>query len=100
MAGNLNGPRSYHDRHGHVLPCEKSNIQKRLKDISDYADIHQLKLNEKKTMVMPFNFTRKYDFLPKISVDNKQLDVVYSTKLLGVIITSDCKWKENTSYIV
>ena len=38
--------------------------------------------------------------MPKLSVDNKQLDVNYKTKLLGIIITSDCKWKENTSYII
>ena len=93
------GPRDYHNRHGHILPSDNSILQRRLNDISHYTTIHQLKLNEKKTKVMPFNFTRNFDFLPKLSVDDKQLDVIYSTKLLGVIITSDRKWKENTSYI-
>ena len=49
---------------------------------------------------MAFNFSRKYDFLPKLNVANKQLEVIYETKLLGVILTSDCKWHENTKYIV
>ena len=54
----------------------------------------------KKTKIMSFNFSKKYDFLPKLKASNKQLDVVYSHKLLGVILTSNCKWHENTSYIV
>ena len=59
-----------------------------------------MKVNSKKTKIIPFNFTRKYDFIPDYKINNEQLDVVYSSKLLGVIIQSDCKWGENTKYIV
>ena len=50
---------------------------------------------------MPFNFTKAWDFTPSIMCPNSQdvLDVVYQYKLLGSIITSDGKWKENTKYI-
>ena len=97
---NIEGPRNYHDRHGHVLPKENSRLQNRLDDITEYAKIHDLKLNGKKTKIMAFNFTRKYDFHPTLDLAENQLDVIYTTKLLGVFLTADCKWHENTSYIV
>ena len=51
-----------------------------------------MKINAKKTKIMPFNFTKKYDFIPNFSIDGKHLDVVYEAKYIGVIIQSDCKW--------
>ena len=61
-----------------------------------------MKINQIKSAIMPFNFTRKYDFLPKIKLpgSEKPLEVVYEKKLLGVICTSDGKWKQNTQYII
>ena len=99
MTAKINGPREFHDRHGHILPPENSKLQNRLNDIGQYAEIHQLKINEKKTKVMAFNFTKKFDFQPKMKLNEKELDVIYKTKLLGIMITSDCKWNENTDYI-
>ena len=49
---------------------------------------------------MPFNFSKKYDFFPILNLGTKQLEVIFETKLLGLIITSDCKWNKNTEYIV
>ena len=51
---------------------------------------------------MPFNFTKKIDFVPKIKLPDaaEALNVVYETKLLGIICTSDGKWSKNTKYIV
>ena len=57
-------------------------------------------INEEKTKVLPFNFTKKFDFTPVISLKNSEpLDVIYETKLLGIMISSDCSWKKNTQYI-
>ena len=72
----------------------------RLNQIKEYADVHKLKINETKTKIMSFNFSTKYDFQPKLSVGANELEVVRSTKLLGVIILSDLKWNEHTDYIV
>ena len=58
-----------------------------------------MKINTKKTKIMPFNFSRKYDFIPKYHIDGKELEIVYETKLLGLMIRSDCKWTSNTKYI-
>ena len=94
------GPQPYHNRHGHVLPAQNSLIQARLNQIQEYADIHKLKINEEKTKIMAFNFSNKYDFLPKLSIGTNELEVVRSVKLLGVMISSDLKWNEHTAYIV
>ena len=100
LNSNQVGPRLYHDRHGHVLPPENSLLQTRLNQIQEYAQIHQLKINESKTKIMSFNFSKKFDFLPNMSIGDKQLEVVNSTKLLGIIISSDLKWNDYTNYAV
>ena len=49
---------------------------------------------------MLFNPCRSIDFLPEIKLDGSQLDLVEEMKLLGVVIRSDLKWKDNTEFIV
>ena len=50
-----------------------------------------MKLNLKKTKVMPFNFTRKYDFVPSFTLEDTNLEVVYTTKLVGLTLTNECR---------
>ena len=94
------GPRLYNDRHGHVLPPKRTLLQTRLNETNQYAEIHQLKINEEKTKIMSFNNTFKYDFFPKYFIRGKQLEVVNSTKLLGIHITSNMKWNLHTQKTV
>ena len=49
---------------------------------------------------MIFNFTNKYNFATRLEVNNENIEVVEKTKLLGVIVTSDLKWEENTDSLV
>ena len=78
------GPRNYHDRHGWRL--QDSKLQERLNQIKEYVQIYDMKVNIKKTKIIPFNFSKKYDFQPKIYYDGNELDVEYKSKLLGVMI--------------
>ena len=57
-------------------------------------------LNQKKTKVMIFNFTDKYQFTAKLDLNGENLEVVKEAKLLGVIVSDDLKWDLNTSYLV
>ena len=59
-----------------------------------------MELNTEKTKIMLFNFTRKYQFTSNLSLNDKNIEVVDHTKLLGTIITSDLKWNKNTDDIV
>ena len=57
-------------------------------------------LNEKKNQNLVFNFTKEHQFTSEVLLKNEKLETVDKTKLLGVIITNDLKWHENTKHIV
>ena len=54
-----------------------------------------MKLNEKKTTNMIFNFTKDHQFTTEIELKSDKIETLEKTKLLGVIISglsdSDCK---------
>ena len=57
-------------------------------------------INEKKTKNMIFNFTVKYQFSTRLLLNQENLELLESTKLLGTTISDDLKWDLNTSIIV
>ena len=59
-----------------------------------------MQLNKTKTKIQPFNCSRKFDFLPELNVDGQNLEVVYSTNILGVIFSSSLKWDEHVDELV
>ena len=57
-------------------------------------------INEKKTKTLIFNYTEKYQFTTRLTINNEQIEVIDSTKLLGTIITNDLKWDSNCKSLV
>ena len=49
---------------------------------------------------MIINFNDNYQFSARLRLNNEFLEVVKSAKILGLIITDDLKWEENTAYLV
>ena len=49
---------------------------------------------------MIINFTDNYKFTTNLHLNDKNIEVVSETKLLGVILTDDLKWNANTNYLV
>ena len=93
-------PFTFNERTGHILPIGNL-MQEQLNELEVFAANKLLKMKEKKSNLMKFNFSRSYDFPPELTVrgfDN-QLEIVSETKLLGVMVTSDLKWAANTEYI-
>ena len=88
------------ESHNQIIPSTHLKSQKYLNLINDWTKKKQMKLNEKKTTNMIFNFTRKFQFTTDISVNNRDIEIVKETKLLGTYITNDLKWNKNTSEIV
>ncbi len=86
--------------HCQFIPNEHLKTQKYLEDIDRWTEENKMRLNEKKTQNIVFNFTKDHQFTSEISLKNEKLVTVKQTKLLGVIITDDLKWHENTKYIV
>ena len=60
-----------------------------------------MKIKERKTQVMKFNFNQNLDFPPELIIDGfkENLAVVKETKLLGIIVRDDLKWNSNTQYL-
>jgi hypothetical protein len=58
-----------------------------------------MRLNEKKTKNMIFNFTKKYQFTTKLNVNNVNIEIPQETKLLGTVITEKLTWDRNTEEI-
>ena len=59
-----------------------------------------MKMNFSKTKFILFNPTQIYDFQPGLTVGNNDLEYVDQMKLLGLTLTSDLKWEENTVEMV
>ena len=59
-----------------------------------------MKINEKKTKVMIFNYSTDKQFTTRLTVNDHPVEVTNSTRLLGTIITDDLRWDENTAHIV
>ena len=87
------GPPNVHEQQGLYLPPEDSILQHQLLDLLNFTDKNLMKINTKKTKVMPFILSKKFDFHPVISFPGQDpLEVIYRTKLLGVTLSSDLSW--------
>ena len=79
-------PDKYHDRTGHQLKPEKSEVYSQLLKTEQYADVNSMKINYKKTKLILFNPGSARDFHPKFSLSKNEIDLVEETKLLGVVV--------------
>ena len=59
-----------------------------------------MKLNIEKTKNIIFNFSKNSQFSTEIRLDNKVIETVSETKLLGTLISNNMSWKRNTEKIV
>ena len=57
-------------------------------------------INDKKSKTMIFNFTNNFQFTTRLKINNKDIEVIDSTRLLGTIIQKDLRWDLNTAEIV
>ena len=94
------GPPNINETSGLYLPTENSILQHQLADLATFTTNHNMKLNLKKTKVISFDFSKKYNFLPQLSFPNcDPLEVIHETKLLGITITSDLNWSSHVQNI-
>ena len=49
---------------------------------------------------MVFNFTKNYQFTSRTEMEHEVIEVIKSTKLLGVMVCDNLSWDSNTSYLV
>ena len=58
-----------------------------------------MKLNVEKSKYMIFNFSKNYKINTRLYMENKLLQQVKETRLLGVILRDDLSFKSNTECI-
>lgn len=86
--------------HNQYIPPHNLKSQEWLDEINIWTVNKKMKVNEAKPKNMIFNFTQKYQFSTRLSINDKPIEVIKSTKLLGTIVTDDLKWEENTAHLV
>ena len=83
-------PRNYRERTGHVLLPELNQLQVDLDNLKQFTDNNKMVINEKKTLIMSFNFRTSLDFPPELTIGGSEhLEVVRHTKLLGIVVSDD-----------
>lgn len=84
-----------------ILPPQKSILQHQLADLFSFTTDSKMKINFKKSKIMPFNFYKRMDFLPQLYFPGSEpLEVIYVTRLLGVTISSELSWSPHVNDIV
>ena len=86
--------------HNQYIPAENLKSQKWLDQINVWTKNQKMVINEKKTKSLIFNFTEKYQFTTRLQLNDENVEVINSTKLLGTIVQDDLKWDLNTANIV
>ena len=85
-------PLNFDERSCQVIPSEDNLLQLYLNDAEKFMALNKMKMNPKKTKVLKFNKSRKYDFPPEVYLsENQMLDVVPCIKLVGVMVTNNPK---------
>ena len=97
---NRDRPLNYHERTKHILPPENNLLQFFIRDTELFTEQNQMIINKKKTNVISFTKSRKWDFPPEVTFsDGSQIECKSETKLLGVVVSHDLRWFKNTAYI-
>ena len=82
--------------HNQVISNTNLKSQTQLNMINEWTHGKKMMLNVKKTKNMIFNFSKKHQFTTKLEVNDKNLEVVNETTLLGTVITDKLTWYRNT----
>ena len=88
-----------------VFTCQKVMAAEKMRrqqedQIEKWTTDKKMKLNTKKSKYMIVNFTRNYQVNTRLKLEDKLLEQVPQTRLLGVIIDEKLSWQSNTTFIV
>ena len=61
------GATKLHEIPGLHLPHEQSILQYQLADLLEFTEANKMKINSKKMKIIPFNLSKKNDFLPQLN---------------------------------
>ena len=82
------------------IHSDNLKTQDYLNKISKWTKDKQMKLNSDKSNYMIFNFSKTNQFNTRLFMDEKKINEVSKTCLLGVIISENLRWHSNTASLV
>ena len=62
--------------HNQIISADKLKSQQHLEIINNWTKKKKMRLNEKKTKNMIFNFSKKYQFTTNLTVNDKPIEIV------------------------
>ena len=81
------------------LPPNNIQSQQYTQNIEQWTNQKQMKLNVEKSKIMVINFTKNYQVNTRIYMEQKLLEQVHETRLLGVVLRDDLSFKSNNELI-
>ena len=91
---------SHIPEHNQIILSKNLKSQRYLNDINQWTEENLMELNENKTKAILFNFSKNNQFSTDLMLKGKRVEIFEQAKLLGLILTNDLKWEENTNYLV
>ena len=83
-----------------LIGNSNSNIQTSLNSVASWSHSNWMKPNDKKGKEMRLCFLKEPINLPHLKIDDQQLELVTSHKVLGLVIQNNLKWNNHIEYIV
>ena len=77
-----------------------STIQTSLNTVASWSSSNWMKLSAKKCKEIRIRFLKDPIKFPHLKIDNQQLELVTSHKVLGLVIQNNLKWNNHIEYIV
>ena len=94
-------PLEYFEHTGFTINPLLNELQDDLNKLKDFTDKNLMVINQKKTLIMKFNFRKSYDFPPIFKIgDGPPLDTVAEAKILGIIIQDNLKFSAHVKYMI
>ena len=70
--------------HNQFISSDNLESQVWLDEINNWTKNQQMLINSQKTKAMIFNYTEKYQFSTRLSINDNPVEVIDCTKLLGI----------------
>ena len=80
-----------------IIRNSDSTTQSNLDTISSWASLNWMKLNAKKCKELRVCYLRETPQLAPLQIDGRELELVTSHKVLGLMIQSNLKWNDHIS---
>ena len=90
-------PLTRRERFELTIPPSSNKTLSELTKMLNYAKMHYMKMNPKKTKVLMFNPERRQlDFKPELDIEGNPIDVIDKYRLVGYVLSDDLSWESNT----